>query len=186
MTKLLLKKYFSEIEYLINSINMDEVLNLKNKIVRTKKLKGKIFILGNGGSSSTANHFAVDMTKNANIETISFSNERLLYVGQWVEISLGGIKFPEIGIHDASYVSTYLGDGKGNFKYLDNKKSGIFIRGQLRDIIKIKRKKEENFIFALNNDSLKILKLNQWKLVLIFYHSSLYFFFMPVSILIMI
>tara|TARA_B100000579_G_scaffold110745_1_gene88455 strand:+ start:2823 stop:2999 length:177 start_codon:yes stop_codon:yes gene_type:complete len=58
-------------------------------------------------------------------------------------------------------VSTYLGDGKGNFKYLDNKKSGIFIRGQLRDIIKIKRKKEENFIFALNNDSLKILKLNQ-------------------------
>ena len=78
MTKLLLKKYFSEIEYLINSINMDEVLNLKNKIVRTKKLKGKSFILGNGGSSSTANHFAVDMTKNANIETISFSNDNLI------------------------------------------------------------------------------------------------------------
>ena len=80
------------------------------------------------------------------------------------DIIMGGNQYrikPEIGIHDASYVSTYLGDGKGNFKYLDNKKSGIFIRGQLRDIIKIKRKKEENFIFALNNDSLKILKLNQ-------------------------
>ncbi len=80
------------------------------------------------------------------------------------DIIMGGNQYkikPEIGIHDASYVSTYLGDGKGNFKYLDNKKSGIFIRGQLRDIIKIKRKKEENFIFALNNDSLKIFKLNQ-------------------------
>ena len=80
------------------------------------------------------------------------------------DIIMGGNQYrikPEIGIHDASYVSTYLGDGKGNFKYLDNNTSGIFIRGQLRDIVKIKRKKEENFIFALNNDSLKILKLNQ-------------------------
>tara|TARA_B100001175_G_scaffold249373_1_gene216439 strand:- start:40 stop:1725 length:1686 start_codon:yes stop_codon:yes gene_type:complete len=80
------------------------------------------------------------------------------------DIIMGGNQYrikPEIGIHDASYVSTYLGDGRGNFKYLNNNNSGIFIRGQLRDIIKLKRKEEENFIFALNNDSLKVLKLNQ-------------------------
>ena len=72
MSKLILKKYLDEIEYLINSINLNDILSLKDKIVHTKKLKGRIFVFGNGGSSSTANHFAVDMTKNANIETISF------------------------------------------------------------------------------------------------------------------
>ena len=78
MSKLLLKKYLDEIEYLVNSLSLDNILNLKNQIVHTKKSKGKIYIFGNGGSSSTANHFAVDMTKNANIETISFSNDNLI------------------------------------------------------------------------------------------------------------
>ena len=78
MSKLILKKYIDEIEYLINSINLNDILSLKDKIVHTKKLKGRIFVFGNGGSSSTANHFAVDMTKNANIETISLSNDNLI------------------------------------------------------------------------------------------------------------
>ena len=79
------------------------------------------------------------------------------------DIIMGGNQYrikPEIGIHDASYVSVFLGDGRGNFQDLPSKKSGIFIKGQIRDIIKIRIKNEENFIFALNNDSLKVYKFN--------------------------
>ncbi len=80
------------------------------------------------------------------------------------DIIMGGNQYrikPEIGIHDASYVTAFLGDGKGNFEILKNKETGIFIRGEVRDMLKISIENEENFIFALNNDSIKIYKFNQ-------------------------
>ena len=79
------------------------------------------------------------------------------------DILMGGNQYrikPEIGINDASHVSLFIGDGKGNFQVLPNKESGIFIRGQIRDILKINIRNDEKFIFALNNDSIKIYKFN--------------------------
>ena len=78
MTKKLLKNYLNEIEILIKTIDVNKILKLKEKIIYSKKKGGKVFIFGNGGSISTANHFAVDMTKNAKIETISISNDNLI------------------------------------------------------------------------------------------------------------
>ena len=40
--------------------------------------KGKIIICGNGGSSATASHVAVDLTKNARIRTINFNEYDLI------------------------------------------------------------------------------------------------------------
>ena len=78
MSKPLLKSYLNEIEFLIQSIDINKILFLKKKILFNNKKKGRIFIFGNGGSISTANHFAVDMTKNAKVETISISNDNLI------------------------------------------------------------------------------------------------------------
>jgi len=44
MSKLLLKKYLDEIEYLVNSLSLDNILNLKNQIVHTKKNQKVKFI----------------------------------------------------------------------------------------------------------------------------------------------
>jgi D-sedoheptulose 7-phosphate isomerase len=78
MSKVLLKTYLHEIENLIKSLDLDKILMIKKQILLTKKKNGKVFIFGNGGSISTANHFAVDMTKNAKVETISISNDNLI------------------------------------------------------------------------------------------------------------
>jgi len=78
MFKSLLKKHLSEIELLVRSLDLENILSLKKKILITKKKKGRVYIFGNGGSSSTANHFAVDMKKNARVETISNSNDNLI------------------------------------------------------------------------------------------------------------
>tara|TARA_B100000787_G_scaffold144403_1_gene114246 strand:+ start:13871 stop:14458 length:588 start_codon:yes stop_codon:yes gene_type:complete len=78
MSKNLLKKYLNEVVYSIRSFELENILLLKKKILVTKKKKGKVYIFGNGGSISTANHFAVDMTKNAKVETISISNDNLI------------------------------------------------------------------------------------------------------------
>ena len=59
--------YKSKISNLLSEIDVKKVNFLANKIKEKKIKKKNIFIFGNGGSSSTANHFAVDMTKNAKI-----------------------------------------------------------------------------------------------------------------------
>ena len=78
MSKNLLKKYLNEVVYLVRSFELENILLLKKKILIAKKKKGKVYIFGNGGSISTANHFAVDMTKNAKVETISISNDNII------------------------------------------------------------------------------------------------------------
>ena len=78
MSKPLLKTFLNEIELLTRSLDIDNILLLKEEISIHKKKKGKVFIFGNGGNLSNANHFAVDMTKNAKIETISVSNDNLI------------------------------------------------------------------------------------------------------------
>ena len=78
MTKALIKKYLNESTFLTQSLDVNSILLLKKKILFSKKKSGRVFIFGNGGSISTANHFAVDMTKNAKVETISISNDNLI------------------------------------------------------------------------------------------------------------
>ena len=78
MSKLLIRKYISEYNTLINNLNLSKILELKKMIIDTKKRKGIVYVFGNGGSLSTANHFAVDMTKNAKVKTISLSNDNLI------------------------------------------------------------------------------------------------------------
>ncbi len=72
------KIYKKKILNLVNDIDIKQVNKLANLILKKFKNKKKIFIFGNGGSASTANHFAVDMTKNAKVNVDSFSNDDLI------------------------------------------------------------------------------------------------------------
>lgn len=53
-----------------------------------------------------------------------------------------GVK-PELGRYDASYTTFFKGDGRGNFSFLPNKETGIVIKNEIRDIIKVKTAKGE-------------------------------------------
>ena len=56
-------------EYIIKTIKLIEI---------TKKNKGKIYIIGNGGSASIASHVSVDLAKVARIQSSSFNNSNLI------------------------------------------------------------------------------------------------------------
>jgi D-sedoheptulose 7-phosphate isomerase len=71
-------KYKKKIVNLIQEIDSEKINELAKLILKKKKNKKKIYIFGNGGSASTANHFAVDMTKNAKVNVDSFSNDDLI------------------------------------------------------------------------------------------------------------
>jgi len=80
------------------------------------------------------------------------------------DIFLGGNFYglkPEVGRYDASYGVTLLGNKKHGFDYMKPKKSGLFIRGEVRDVKEISTQKGNYILMARNNDSLQIFKENK-------------------------
>jgi D-sedoheptulose 7-phosphate isomerase len=56
-----LTTYFKKIQDIIDNINVNEIDHLVTEILNIKKNGGTLFIAGNGGSASTASHFATDL-----------------------------------------------------------------------------------------------------------------------------
>ncbi len=72
------KNYSNSINKILDEVDTDlikETVNLIKKIIKNKK---KIYIIGNGGSSSIASHVSVDFTKVAKIPSINFNNANLI------------------------------------------------------------------------------------------------------------
>ena len=59
----------------------------------------------------------------------------------------------KIGKMDAGYGVLLKGDGKGNFEYVPQLKSGLSVRGSTRDLIRISGKNGDRVIFAVNNQA---------------------------------
>lgn len=57
----------------------------------------------------------------------------------------------KIGRIDAGYGVLLKGDGKGNFEYVPQLKSGLMVKGCTRDLIQINSKKGDRLIFTVNN-----------------------------------
>ena len=59
---------------------------------------------------------------------------------------------PQLGRLDASEADVLINDGKGNFTILSKLLTGIALPGQVRDIVRIKRKGKTNLLFLQNNE----------------------------------
>lgn len=82
------------------------------------------------------------------------------------DIFLGGNFYgvkPQIGRYDASYGCFLKGDGKGHFTYLTPEQSGLFVRGEVRDIQAIPGKNGKAYILVARNNDTALLfeKINQ-------------------------
>ena len=93
-----LDEYFDDFKKIIN-FNSNEIkkklINLKKIFITTKKNRKKILIFGNGGSAAIANHFSVDLTKNAKIRCTNYNESDLITCfsndfgyERWVEMAI--------------------------------------------------------------------------------------------------
>ena len=71
-----------------------------------------------------------------------------------------GLK-PEVGRYDAGYGFTLISNKQHNFSYMKPFQSGLFIKGEVRDIKTIQTSKGEYIIVARNNDALQIFRKNK-------------------------
>ncbi|MDR8394187.1 VCBS repeat-containing protein [Aliifodinibius sp. S!AR15-10] len=60
-----------------------------------------------------------------------------------------------LGLYDASYGLLLKGDGQGGFNPVSSNKSGVFVKGQIRNIKKLKQADGRNsYLMARNNDEI--------------------------------
>ncbi len=59
---------------------------------------------------------------------------------------------PQFERLDASFGDLLVNDGKGNFKWVDQKKTGLSVKGMVRDIVKIPGKKDPEILFLINDE----------------------------------
>lgn len=71
-----------------------------------------------------------------------------------------GVK-PEVGRYDASYGITFLADSQHHFNYIKPVQSGLFIKGEMRDVKQITTRQGNDIIISRNNDSLQIFRQNK-------------------------
>lgn len=77
------------------------------------------------------------------------------------DILLGGNLYntkPEVGRYDASHGVLLKGDGKGNFRSISSKETGLRMDGEVRDIITLRTARGELILVARNNDSILTFK----------------------------
>jgi hypothetical protein len=67
---------------------------------------------------------------------------------------------PELGINMGSYGAVFKGNGNGTFNYLSLSESGIFVRGEIREIVEVKNNKDQNLLFIRNNEEVISFKKN--------------------------
>ena len=70
--------YTDSISELLKNVDTNLINASVNLIANTIKNKNKIYIVGNGGSSSIASHVSVDFTKVAKINCSTFNNANLI------------------------------------------------------------------------------------------------------------
>ncbi len=72
------KEYKNSIYDVLSNISEKKLSETIKLIKKTKKNKGKIFLTGNGGSSSIASHVSVDFAKVARVQSLTFNNSNLI------------------------------------------------------------------------------------------------------------
>jgi len=72
------KDFNNQISTQINSIKINTLFKIANKIKATAGNGKKIIIIGNGGSAAMASHVAVDLTKAVKIRSITFNESDLI------------------------------------------------------------------------------------------------------------
>lgn len=63
-----IQSYFKDLSSIIEKISKEDIDNVIQLLDKTRKEGKKIFVIGNGGSASTATHFVCDLNKYTSVE----------------------------------------------------------------------------------------------------------------------
>lgn len=153
------KEYFNELKRCIDLLDINEIERIEKLIVNTIKNRGNIYIIGNGGSSSTASHYVVDFTKKLDFDELPRVNIYNLS---------DNISTVTAYANDISYEDIY-------FKQLKNKivNSDMLIvlsaSGKSKNLLKAAkyaRERNASVVSIVGNFEGEVLKFSNYKLII--------------------
>ena len=77
-TKEFLDDFNNEIKNTLPTLQIDEAVKIINHFKNVRLNNGKVIIAGNGGSAAMASHVSVDLTKAANVRSVTFNESDLI------------------------------------------------------------------------------------------------------------
>ena len=94
--KIFLNSYWNKYKELLLDNNFDiDLIKIKNQVLQTNKLGGRLYFYGNGASASLSSHAATDFSKQAKIESLAMNDHNLITAlsndygySKWVEKSI--------------------------------------------------------------------------------------------------
>ncbi len=78
------------------------------------------------------------------------------------DILLGGNLYnvkPEVGRYDASYGNCLLGDGRGNFRNVPVRNTGLLLEGEIRSILPVRTKQGMLLLVARSNKPVQVFRI---------------------------
>jgi hypothetical protein len=79
-----------------------------------------------------------------------------------IDLVLGGNQYnakPQTGIYGANFGTVLKSMGNREFKVMNINESGLFVQGQIRDIVEISIKEKKHILVAVNNGRLKMYEI---------------------------
>jgi len=73
-----INKYLDKFSKILIDFNKKDFLKIAKMLKKTKNTKGKVILVGNGGSAAMASHVSVDLTKMCGIRAVNFNEADLL------------------------------------------------------------------------------------------------------------
>jgi D-sedoheptulose 7-phosphate isomerase len=77
-SKTYFSKYFSTVNLKSLSVDIDQLKQIANLMIKVGTTNNKVIICGNGGSASIANHLTIDLINAANITAVNFNDPVLI------------------------------------------------------------------------------------------------------------
>ena len=146
------KNSLKHIQYANKSIQeIFQAEDIKASIIKTLNYASSIIAINKGGGQFEIVKLPA-MTQMSSINAIEVAD---LNKDGKLDLVLGGNHFdyqPQYERLDASFVDVLLQKQNGQFEVLDPTKSGILLKGQMRDIKKINRLGKDQFLLLQNND----------------------------------
>lgn len=155
----LLKKYLKHNDYKEQTINdIFDSKDLKNTIELNVTNCSSSILWNNQSQKFTLENLSVEGQFSPIYAALfhDFNNDEKF------DIIIGGNQYrakPQTGIYAASHGTVYQNINNGRFKALKSKESGIFIKGEIRDIKKIEIGDIEHILVSTSNGNLKCYAL---------------------------
>ena len=132
---------------------------LKKSIIKLFNYSSSIIAINNGNGQFAFQKMPPKIQLSS-VNAIAFSDVN----GDGIaDIVLGGNQFgflPQFERLDASFGDVLLSDGKGHFTVMDNRRSGLHLTGEIRDICQLQVMNNLCLLFLQNNDKPVLYKQN--------------------------